>query len=259
MVKVRISGLLIWVLLLSSCGGAWIPIRIDKTLGDISNQEIIHAPQQFVVLDREDCAYAYERVESIRDEIVNSGELDYAKEFNWEVKIIHDDSILNAFCLPGGSFYIYTGLIKYLNSEAALAGVIGHEMAHADKRHSTKQLVQNMSLSLILQYFIGVDQSSLLGIGANLLSLSFNRSDESEADMQSVAYLYKTQYDPRGAAFFFEKIEKENKDMQGLEFISTHPNPENRVKKIYEKWKDLGSKKGKLNKESYKKIITDLP
>ncbi|MDZ4666432.1 MAG: M48 family metalloprotease [bacterium] len=255
----KLFGLLFFIAALSSCGSSWIPTKVDKTLGELSNQEIINAPNQFPILDKEECAYAYERVELIRDEIINSGELDFAQDFNWEVKIIKDDSVLNAFCLPGGNFYIYTGLIKYLDSEAALAGVIGHEMAHADKRHSTKHLVQNMSLSLILQYFIGVDQSSLLGLGANLLSLSFNRLDESEADMQSVSYLNKTKYDPRGAAFFFEKIEKENKSLGPIEFMSTHPDPENRVKKIYKKWKDLGAKKGKLNKEEYKKIISDLP
>jgi predicted Zn-dependent protease len=95
-------------------------------------------------------------------------------------------------------------------------------------------------------------------MGANLLSLSFSRSDESDADMRSVEYLGKTNYDPRGAAFFFEKIEKEQNEHPSLEFINTHPNPDNRVKKIYEKWKELGGKKGELQKETYKKIIQDL-
>jgi predicted Zn-dependent protease len=131
-------------------------------------------------------------------------------------------------------------------------------MAHADLRHSTKQLVQNLGLSLFIQYVLGVDQSSLINMGANLLSLSFSRSDESDADMRSVEYLTKTNYDPRGAAFFFEKIEKEQNEHPSLEFINTHPNPDNRVKKIYEKWKELGGKKGELQKEKYKKIIQDL-
>ena len=61
-------------------------------------------------------------------------------DFDWELKIIHDDETLNAFCAPGGYIYVYTGLIKFLAHEDNLAGVIGHEIAHADLRHSTQQL-----------------------------------------------------------------------------------------------------------------------
>ena len=247
------------VLILSSCNGNWIPIQIDKTIGDQSKQEIEGSPSQFKILEQEDCPYAYERLKGIRDEILSSGKIEHASEFEWDIHIIQDDSVLNAFCIPGGSIYVYTGLIKYLDSEAGLAGVIGHEMAHADLRHSTKQLLQNVGLSLIIQYVLGIDQGSLINLGANLLSLSFSRDDESEADMQSVEYLNSTKYDSRGAAFFFQKIEKENKNEVNLEFINTHPNPENRVKKIFKKWEELGAKKGELNKDTYKKIILDLP
>jgi predicted Zn-dependent protease len=254
----KLYFIILLAILFSSCNGNWVPIDVDKTLGEQSSNQIENSPEQFKLLEREDCPYAFERIESIRDQILETGEIKYASDFVWDIHIVKDDSVLNAFCLPGGNIYIYTGLIKYLDSEAGLAGVIGHEMAHADLRHSTKQLVQNLGLSLFIQYVLGVDQSSLINMGANLLSLSFSRSDESDADMRSVEYLGKTNYDPRGAAFFFEKIEKEQNEHPSLEFINTHPNPDNRVKKIYEKWKDLGGKKGELQKETYKKIIQDL-
>jgi predicted Zn-dependent protease len=188
-----------------------------------------------------------------------SGKVKHSKDFNWELKIIKDDSVLNAFCLPGGYIYVYTGLMKYLDSEDALAGVLGHEMAHADLRHGTTQMVKNMGLSLGLQLIFGGDASQLINIGANLISLSFSRGDEKEADMRSVEYLYETELDARGTGIFFDKLQKEGKDAGVIEFLSTHPNPENRVEEINRKWKELGGKKGKNNKEAYQKMLKSLP
>jgi predicted Zn-dependent protease len=249
----------ILVLLFSSCGGSWIPHELDLMLGKQSKTFIEENTSQFKIIEPEEAPYAYERIEAIRDEILASGLVENKDKFNWELRIVQDDSVLNAFCLPGGYIYVYTGLIKYLNSEAALAGVIGHEMAHADQRHSVQQMVKNMGLGLLTQYIFGVDNSGLVNIGANLLSLSFSRNDESEADALSVKYLYQTNYDARGAAHFFEQIEKDQKNEGMLEFASTHPNPENRVQEIEKYWQELGAKKGELFEVRYQKIKSSLP
>ncbi|MDP3929565.1 MAG: M48 family metallopeptidase [Bacteroidota bacterium] len=247
------------VVFFSSCGGSWIPTEVDATMGNQSKTFIDENPDQFKIIAPEEAPYAYKRLEAIRDAILASGAVKHKDDFAWELKIVHEDSVLNAFCLPGGYIYVYTGLIKYLESEAALAGVIGHEIAHADERHSVQQTIKNMGIGLLLQYVLGVDNSGLLNMGANLLSLSFSRSDESEADALSVKYLYPTPYDARGAAHFFEQLEKDKQTEQMLEFISTHPNPENRVQEIEKVWEELGGKKGELFKEEYQKTLKDLP
>ncbi len=250
---------LLIALFFSACGDAWIPISIDQTLGEQAKDEILNDKYTYKILTKEECPQTYLLLEDLRNQILENGNLSHKNDFTWEIKIIEDDSVLNAFCVPGGYIFVYTGLIKYLNSKAALAGVLGHEMAHADRRHSTKQMAKQLGLSVLLQYVLGIDQSSLLNLGANLLGLSFSRSDESEADNKSVEYLYNTEIDARGAAFFFEQLQHEsNKDLVP-EFISTHPNPENRIENIYAKWKELGAKKGNRYELEYNSAIQDLP
>ena len=121
-------------------------------------------------------------------------------------RIIHDDSTLNAFCTPGGYIYVFTGLIHYLDSEDQLAGVMGHEIAHADRRHSTDQMTKQYGISLLLSA-IGGDESAIAQVASGLLLLKYGRGAESEADEFSVRYLCPTEYNAAGGAGFFEKIE----------------------------------------------------
>jgi beta-barrel assembly-enhancing protease len=245
-------------ILFSSCGNSWIPLSVDETLGSQSAAQINEGLSGMVILEEADYPEAYQYLNALKDKILASGKVQHASDFKWELKIIEDDSVLNAFCLPGGYIYVYTGLMKYLDSEDALAGVLGHEMAHADLRHGTSQLVKNMGLSLALQLIFGGDASQLVNIGANLISLSFSRGDETEADMQSVEYLYHTELDARGTGVFFDKLQKEGKDPEIVEFLSTHPNPDNRVEEIHKKWQTLGGKTGKRNADAYKRMLSTL-
>lgn len=233
-------------------------MSLDDTLGSNSAEQINNGMPGMEVLDETDYPEAYEYLNDLKSKILASGKVKHGEDFKWELKIIKDDSVLNAFCLPGGYIYVYTGLMKYLETEHALAGVIGHEMAHADLRHGTTQLVKNMGLSLALQLIFGGDASQLVNIGANLISLSFSRSDEKDADMKSVEYLYNTELDARGTGVFFEKIQKDGKNPEIVEFLSTHPNPDNRVEEINNKWIELGGKEGLENRQKYQSMLKTL-
>lgn len=257
----QLSLYIVSLLLLSSCGQKlidYVPLDVDKTLGEQADNQF-SAGQMGAVLSEEDYPEAYERLNQIKDRILASGKVKHKDDFEWKLRIIEDDSMLNAFCIPGGYIYVYTGIIKYLDSEDALAGVMAHEIAHADLRHGTSQMLQNLGIGFVLQSILGIDNSSLLNLGINLIGLSFSRADESDADMNSVVYLYPTVYDARGAKIFFEKIQKDDKNPSIPEFISTHPNPENRVGKIVMKWKELGSKKGEKFAKEYKALKKELP
>ena len=116
-----------------------------------------------------------------------------------------------------------------VDTEDELAGVMGHEIAHADLRHSTRQLTKIMGLSLIAEALLGQEQQQLQQIATNLIALGFSRSHETESDMASVRYLCGTDYDAAGAAGFFRKMEGKPTPP---EFLSTHPDPGNRVQKI---------------------------
>ncbi|MDZ4844452.1 MAG: M48 family metalloprotease [Chitinophagales bacterium] len=207
-------------------------IEDDKQLGLQLQQEIAANPGDYPVLSETQYSAAYAHIYRMRDSILNSGNVDHKDDFTWEVKIIHDDATLNAFCAPGGYIYVYTGLIKFLDSEDQLAGVLGHEIAHADKRHSTQQLTKSYSISLLLQVVLGENAQLLSEIAQGLVSLKFSRSDESEADEYSVKYLCPTEYNAAGASGFFDKLIQLEQAGGTPQFLSTHPNPDNRVADI---------------------------
>jgi len=252
------------LLSLSSCeksdGINIFSVEDDKQLGLQMEQEIQGNPAEYPLLSQSQYPEAYQNVERVRDAILATGLLKYATEFEWNVHIIKNDSVLNAFCTPGGYIYFYTGLIKFLDNEAEFAGVMGHEMAHADRRHSTKQMTEAYGLEVLLSVVLGNDPGQLAQIAADLAagvaSLAFSRDDEYESDELSVKYLYETSYDARGVAGFFEKIDGSS---QPPEFLSTHPNPGNRVEKINEIWQSLGGKTGELYPERYQQFKNTLP
>lgn len=228
--------LLSGTLILSSCGKDGVGINLfsvedDKQLGLQTKGQIEADPAQFPILDPNSHPQAYAYINQLRDDILNAGQVTHKDDFLWEVKIIKNDDVQNAFCTPGGYIYVYTGLIKYLDNKSSLAGVMGHEMAHADKRHSTTQLTKQYGVQTLLDVVLGKNQGLLSQIGSQLVTLQFSRSDESQADEYSVKYLCPTKYQADGAANFFQKIIDQG-SAQPPAFLSTHPNPDNRVKNI---------------------------
>jgi len=154
---------------------------------------------------------------------------------------------------------VYTGLIKFLDDESELAGVLGHEIGHADKRHVTDQLTKTNTIDALLKIVLGQDESLLGQIATGLIGLKFSRGHESESDEFSVQYLYDTEYDPRGAAGFFQKLLDMGSAGGTPEFLSTHPSPDNRVEAINAKWEELGAVPGELFEERYQAFKNSLP
>jgi len=187
---------------------------------------------------------AYSYIRGMVTEILNSGKINYKEEFAWKVKIIKDDATLNAFCTPGGYIYVYTGLIKYLDKKDELMGVMGHEMAHADHRHSTDAMTRQYGYDMLFKIALGKDSSALANVAKGLLTLKYSRGNETEADMSSVEYLSKAAsgYSCTGTAGFFEKLIATGNTSSTPQFLSTHPNPDNRVEKIKEKAAEIGCK-----------------
>ena len=159
---------------------------------------------------------------------------------------------MNAFATPGGYIYVYTGLIKFLDSEDELAGVMGHEIAHADQRHSTRQMTRTYGVSALLGMLSGNAEPGMLEqIAAGLVSLKFSRNHETESDKYSVIYLCGTGYNAAGAAGFFKKMEGRSGTP---EFMSTHPNPGNRVKNIESQAESQGCSTTEGDRSGYEKI-----
>ena len=169
--------------------------------------------------------------------ILISQQIASKKIYKYQLEIINNPKVFNAFALPGGYIYIYTGLLKYLDSEAALAGVLGHEIAHAERRHGTKRITASYGVGFLLNLVLGRNPSQISQIASNLfVGLAFlanSRSDENEADEFSYNFLKDTRYYPGGVKFFFEHMKADNlvKNNPGEieKFLSTHPDPIDRI------------------------------
>jgi predicted Zn-dependent protease len=230
----------------------------DKNFGAEVAAEIDADTVNYPLLDSAKNPIAYGHLNRIKNTILNSGIVKYKDKFVWRVRIIHDDSVLNAFCTPGGYIYVYTGIIKFLDSEDQFAGVLAHEIAHADERHSTEALTKQYGTEVLFAILLGQNQGTLAQIAKGMIGLKYSRTNETEADTRSVDYLYPTELDARGAARFFEKIIAMGGG-SGPEFLSTHPNPDNRVASIMQHWQDKGAKIGGTFDARYLEFKQSLP
>ncbi len=123
--------------------------------------------------------------------------------------------------------------MKYLDNEAELAGVLAHEMGHAERRHGTRQMTKSLGIKAILDFLTGGSESSYYKEVINgLISLRYSRHYEREADECSVKYLCSSEYKSDGAAGFFEKILKEEGE-RSSELLSTHPDPAERISNFH--------------------------
>lgn len=152
---------------------------------------------------------------------------------NWQFRVIQERSV-NAFSVPG-YVYIHTGLLQAIGDDTdALAGVIAHEIAHTDARHSKKQMEKGAVAGLLGTLITkgGRKNAGWFNLGANVVLLNYSRGDEYEADRLAVRYLQQTGYDPRGMIRFFEKLQRMEGRGGGPEFFRTHPNSGNRIARI---------------------------
>ncbi|MEK0439834.1 MAG: hypothetical protein RLZZ504_750 [Bacteroidota bacterium] len=177
-----IAALVLGSFTLSSCSN-WLgkvnifPVEQDVALG----QQVatsFETGSAAVVMDSAKNATLYRYIYGVRDTILNTNLLVHKSDFPWRVRIINNDTIQNAFCTPGGYIYVYTGLMKYLESEDQLAGVMGHEMAHAEKRHSTDAMTREFGANLLLELIFGANKAQLLQVATSLAQLSFGRDAE---------------------------------------------------------------------------------
>ncbi|KUG07385.1 M48 family metalloprotease [Solirubrum puertoriconensis] len=210
------------------------------------------------LLARGSNARAYQLLDGVVKRVLDNGNIKYRNQFVWDVKIIKDDQMQNAFATPGGHIYVFTGLIKFLDNESQLAGVLGHEIAHADRRHSTQLLQRQYGISLLMGVVLGKNPNMLAQIASGLGQLKFSRTFEQEADKYSTVYLNGTRYYAcDGAAGFFIKAEKQGGG-RSPEFLSTHPNPGSRVTSIQNSARQLGCtgrSVGNGNFEELKRIL----
>lgn len=240
------SGIvLILILTAVQCGVNIFTDADDIRLGQQLDQEIRKNGKEYPILAGHPDVKQY--VVGIGAKILSSPDIKKRGVYAYQYEIIHDDKTINAFCTPGGYIYVYTGLLKFVDNEATLAGVIGHEIAHAEMRHATTRMTKQYGMQYLLALILGQNPSQIAEVSANLFSglalLANSRSDETQSDECSIRYLTTSGYYPGAITHFFTKIQSGKGGSGGTleRLLSTHPLPQDRVDHVKEILAKMGN------------------
>ena len=164
--------------------------------------------------------------------------------FDWEYILIDNKKVRNAWCMPGGKIAIYSGMLDVTKNKNGLAAVMGHEIAHAVAKHSVERASRGALLNTGTQIVDILSGGKLSQVnrttGMNTVGLlsqlgimfPFNRKQESEADYLGLIFSSLSGYDIRETIKIWERMKEFNKGKTPSEFMSTHPSPDNRIRKI---------------------------
>lgn len=187
-------------------------------------------------------------VNRVTDRITAQAEKMYGEHcrgFRWEVQLIDDDKTVNAYCMPGGKMAVYTGMLKVAQNEAALAAVMGHEVAHALLKHANERMTHAKGLQLGLALGqVAIKEAEIkdgrydkyllaaLGLGGQVgLLLPYSRIHESESDKMGLKLSAAAGYEPMEAARLWERMKAQSKGAPP-EFLSTHPSNDRRIRDL---------------------------
>jgi Zn-dependent protease with chaperone function len=200
-----------------------VPVGVEVALGTAAAESLVSSPQTILIEDSDAdtmlAALTAPLLAAMKD-----------KRFEYEFRIVNDASI-NAFALPGGKVFVHTGLLLAADRPEEVAGVLAHEMAHVQERHSLRSLIEQLGLLVLVQLFLG-DATGIQGVlvaaGPQLLSLKFSRDFELEADASGFGYLVDAGLDPSGMASMFRKLDAQHgTGVAGLDdtlaLLQTHP------------------------------------
>jgi predicted Zn-dependent protease len=220
--------------LFGTAGSFFISEDDEKQLGGEFDRQLRDSTAAYPIYDANTPAklafqnYVTDLAQEILADIPGDDKPGYGFKFT-----IIDQDVQNAFAVPGGYVYIYTGIIKTMKDESELAGVLGHEIAHVTRHHYRDALAKQAGLSLLIDALVGDDAGLIKQLVAqtfaSLSSLAVTRSNESEADTYGTRYTGDVGRNPMGIAKYFGRVEG-----TGLEWFSTHPEPENRVEEVHE-------------------------
>ena len=231
--KLPILILLIFIPILLQCSDVleWFVSDEDEVnMGTDFYNQILATSNEYPVLDtvgNEGNRLLYNYIDSIGHWIADHQTVRPENEYLKYHFTVIDSDVVNAFAVPGGYVFMYSGLIKAAANEAEIAGVLAHEIAHIAKRHGVDQLVKQLGVEYVKQLIFGDNPSLIADVVTNLVFLKFSRENEYEADSNAVEYLITGGYNPNGMKTFLQVLA----DNSGWNFepASTHPDPQKRV------------------------------
>jgi hypothetical protein len=240
----------------------------------------LFSPQQDIEMGREVSRQAERELQLVNDREANAyisalgrqlASRAPGEKYPYQFKIVNDTAI-NAFALPGGFVYVNRGAISAADNEGQIAGVIAHEIGHVALRHGTNQASKSYIAQAPLAVLGGVlGSGSVGGVLAQLgvsfatssILLKYSRDAESQADLMGTQILYDSGYDPKAMVEFFEKIQRESKG-SAVQFLSDHPNPENRISNVQREITRLGGLPPNVYRDSgdfsrVKSLLASMP
>lgn len=238
----------------SVAANALLPVSEENKLGAQMSKEV----EKELKVHKNDDVQNY--IERLGNKLAKKAR-DTPQGIKFTFKVIDDDKTINAFAIPGGHIYIYSGLMKAASDEAELAGVVGHEIAHVTQRHIAERLVAQYGLQTVLGLALGKDPG-LLGqiaaqVGGTGALLKFTRDQESEADARGMPYMVAAGYDPDAMVSFFRKLQK-GEGPGALVFLSDHPLPSDRIEALQARIKKMRNKPDTRNKAQLNDIKSKL-
>lgn len=160
------------------------------------------------------------------------GKLTAGSRYQYRWLVVQNDQV-NAFAAPGGVVVVYSGLIKQTGRPEELAGVIAHEVAHVELRHSLEGLIKKAGFGILLSFLMGDLSGTAIGGGiATLTEMKFSRDAETEADEEGLRRLVAARISPHGMPEFFGKLAKKESGGPDLSMLSTHPASQERMEKL---------------------------
>ncbi|MGA6827273.1 M48 family metallopeptidase [Nitrospira sp. NS4] len=200
-----------------------IPVEWEQKLGEAAYRDFLS--HQEVIKEGPAVKAVEEITQRLAEQVPNN-------PYKFQVTVVKSD-VVNAFALPGGYVVVFTGLMKKAESGEEVAGVLGHELNHVLQRHGLERIVKNMGVMAVVAIIVG-DQQGLIGlmrqVGVELLTLKFDRAQETEADLTGLQLVYRAKIDPAGMITFFQKLSE--KDDGRLEWLSTHPMSSARAERL---------------------------
>lgn len=245
--------LIISVLLAVAC--STVPLTGRKQFTAIPTSQMLSLSNQSYgqVLKEADLSSNSESLQDIRQVgsrvtnaveryLIQNNQSDLIDGYEWEYNLI-DNDMLNAWCMPGGKIAFYTGILPVCQDKNGIAVVMAHEISHAIARHGNERMSQQLALQLGgMALSEAIQQKSettmqlamtAFGLGSQLgVILPYSRKHEQEADELGLYFMAMAGFDPREAPEFWQRMQAEASGARTPEFLSTHPNPEKRIRHL---------------------------
>jgi len=183
-------------------------IEDQKVVGKTMQDQLLNMPNEYPLLSKAQHTCAYDRVEILFNTLLNTSVVENRQTFDWDVHIINNDEIKNAFILPGGHLFVYSGLMKYLQTESELVAILGNEIAYADQELTLNALRAEHGNVTISDLSSGKKVPNLSEILRDLPYLEYNEEMVFNADAVSISLICPFQYDASSLKRFIEKAEQ---------------------------------------------------